>query len=143
MTTEDVAEALEDWAASLVTGLTAHHEAPDDLTEDFPIALCEVKTTRRAATDPEFPQRGYEQSAVQVWVADLLLLVAPEAGATEQLYEIVDALAEGLRDRTLGGRVQFASPFFDADFERVTEYPSGTVAKTAALTVTVGEETPG
>jgi len=146
MRTAEVAEAIEEWAASVVDGLNTVATQPEQLSQALPLVICEVtqKVRRNAG---EMPKLQYQQTAVRRWTATLLLLVAPVDPwtASAQLYDMVDDLETALvRDPTLGQRVPLATTDFDASFQPPeVEHDDGTVARAATMTLTIGEQVGG
>lgn len=142
MTTIEIAAALEAWAAE-TTGANAYDHPPEQLDKALPLVACEIQRAGRVGDDRQLPERAYQQHDLRVWRADLILLVAPDPAwtASQALYQMVDDLAAALAaDRTLGGRVEVASPMWEASFDPPeVEYPDGTVARQATFSIVVGE----
>lgn len=141
--TNAIVDAVEAWAAA-VANLNTIERNPEELTFPLPLAFAEVKRKRKVATEADLDRatKGYQQTALRAWSVDLTVLVKPDPDATAygELNDLVDTITEDLaRNRTLGQRVETASPFYDVEFVGEVEHPSGTVARAAVITMTVGE----
>lgn len=144
LTTEQLATALESWAAETL-GINTVEHAPTRLSDVLPLVICEVKTDRRADRDDQLPGVAtYQQTYVRARRADLLLMVSPDDSwaATQILYGYVDDLASALLEPTLGGRVHTASPYYEASYDPPeVQYADGTTARAATFSITIGEFT--
>lgn len=153
MDTKDVALACEQWAAA-TAAFNSYEHAPRELLEALPLVVSEVKGDRvvEAAAAQGMGQLAYQQTYMRVWSVELLLLVQPGNTpeetwtATQTLSVAVDKLGAALRgpDKTLGGRVDVASPLYEASYDPPeVEYADGTVARAATFRMNVGELTGG
>lgn len=145
LTTEQLATAMEAWAAE-VLGINTVEHAPTNLLEVLPLVICEIKRDTRANSDADLPTvPGYQQTYVRARRAELLLMYNPENSwtATQALYSYVDDLGQAvLDDITLGGRVHRASPFYEASYDPPeVQYADGTTARAAVFAITIGELT--
>jgi hypothetical protein len=145
-TTPDIRNAVEAWADATVPALNTYDTTPEDIGQAMPIVMAQVQRDRFVESERQLPRsiQQYQQTGIRVWVVELTLLVTadpPEAAETE-LNDYVDLLtADLIRNRTLGGRVEVSSPFYDANYPGEYEHPSGVVARAAVLQLTVGEQT--
>lgn len=146
MTTQEVAEAIELWAKEQIGELSTWPSNPEDLAAALPIAYAEAQRKRKNRTGSgEFDSaiQNYQQTSLVIWEFGLTLLVTPDPNdeASSTLNSYVDLLTEDLgRNPTLGQRVSVASPYYDVAWQGEVEHPSGTVARAAVITMTIGEE---
>jgi hypothetical protein len=147
MTTEEVAQAAEAWAVSVITGLNSYEHAPRNLLQAMPLVLAEVQRKSHQQLDVSegaFQQHKFQQTSINVWEIDLLFLVNPADSwtASQTLYNMTDTLGLALNaDPTLGQRVSFASEDYEVRFDPPEfEYADGTIARAATMTITVGEQ---
>jgi hypothetical protein len=147
MTTNEIAAAIEAWAVSVVPELNSYDHAPRSLLQALPLVLCEVQRKQHqelATTESNFQQYKFQQTSVNIWSADLLVLIDPSNSwtASQTLYEMTDTLGGAIvRDPTLGQRVGFASRDFDVSFDPPEfEYADGTIARVATMSIVVGEQ---
>jgi hypothetical protein len=113
----------------------------------MPIVLSEVKRKQHqelTTTESGFQQYQFQQTSVNVWTVDLLILVDPTDpwNASQVLYNYTDTLGDALhKDLTLGGRVGFCSGDYEVSFDPPEfEYADGTIARAATLSIVVGEQ---
>jgi hypothetical protein len=143
MTTEEVARALEEWAAGAANLTSSFDYPPEDLSKSMPLVIAEIQRKQRSQVPEGFRAQGYQQATIRVWTAELTLLVSPDPAwtASRNLYNLVDMLEESLyADSTLGGRIGFADKNYDASFDPPeVEFADGTSARQATFTLTVGE----
>lgn len=143
MTTKEVAQAVEEWAADAAGFTSSFSTPPVSLTEVMPLVIAEVQAKRRGAEATEFPARGFQQTSIRVWSVELTLLVSPDPSwtASHALYDAIDALEASLyKDESLGARVAFAQKAVDSGFEPPEiEFADGTVARQATFRIIVGE----
>lgn len=143
--TLDIRNAVEGWADATVPALNTYDTTPEDIGQAMPIAMAQVQRDRFAEAESQLPRsiQQYQQTGIRIWVVELTLLVTadpPDAAETE-LNGYVDTLtADLIRNRTLGGRVEVSSPFYDARYPGEYEHPSGVIARAAVIQVTVGEQ---
>jgi len=147
MTTEEVAKAMEAWAAAVVPELNTYEHAPREIRKALPLVLAEVqrKRKRKLGTDEaNFQQYQFQQTSVNVWTVDLLIMVDPVDSwtASQVLYDMTDRLGDALgKDPTLDQRVSFASEDYEVSFDPPEfEYADGTIARVATFTATVGHQ---
>lgn len=144
MDTNELALAVEAWAAEASDDLNSYEHAPNELAKAMPLVLAEIKTDTVA-------EGKYEQAYMRVRGYELLFMVQPgetpdETWAASQLLSgYIDTLGERLRlDPTLGGRVEVASPLYSASYDPAEmEYADGTVARVVTMRIDVGETTGG
>jgi hypothetical protein len=143
MTTEEVARALEEWAAEAASLTSSFDYPPEELSKALPLVIAEVKRKQRQQAPQQFQQQTYQQATVRVWTAEVVLLVSPDPAwtASRSLYTLVDTLESALYvDPTLGDRVGFADKTIDASFDPPEiEFSDGTVCRQATFNMTVGE----
>lgn len=141
--TTELMQALEGWATDAIPGMQTFPDDPTSLDKPFPLVVADAKRERVVSSEPGGFQQ-YEQTRLRIWSVELWLMVDPEEAwvAQQELYDYVEKLGLAMRrDKTLGGRVQFASPEYDASYEpSEVEYPDGTVARAATFRITVGEQ---
>lgn len=145
MNTKDLMSALEAWATATVPELGSYDHAPEQIDQALPLVIAEP--TRDAVVQGEreggmFSQM--QQRKARVWQCRLLLMVSPDPPwtASQALYDMVDTLGAALRrDGTLGQRVPYALPEYQADYEPAeVEWPDGSVARTVRFSLTVAEQ---
>jgi hypothetical protein len=141
--TVDIATRLEEWVSVHTNPVVnTFPDNPEDLDKTLPVVVCDIQRKRKVPSDQAFSSYEHQQHDLRIWVARLTILVKPEPSweQTQLLYKYVDQLDIALgKDRTLGGRVKFASPEVDAEFPGEVEHPSGLVAIAAFFQSTVGE----
>jgi hypothetical protein len=142
-----VAQAVEAWAKAIVPELNTYDFAPRSLLQALPLALAEVqrKTHQElSTTEPNFQKYKFQQTSVDVWSVDLLILIDPSDAwaASQTLYTMTDTLGAAMdKDVTLGNRVGFASKDYDVSFDPPEfEYSDGTIARVATMSITVGQQ---
>jgi hypothetical protein len=147
MTTEQIAQAVEAWAASVVPDLHHYDYAPRNLLKALPLVLAEVqrKTHQELnVSESGFQQYKFQQTSVNAWSVSLLFLVDPSDAwtASQVLYQMTDTLGDALdSDPTLGQRVGFASRDYEVSFDPPEfEYADGTIARAATMSIVVGEQ---
>lgn len=138
-----VAQGVEAWAASVVPALNTYDSPPEELDSALPLAIAEVVNDNVSSGDSKLPGMGaYQQTSLRFWEIDLVLLVTPEPRwtASHVLYGYVDELGKSLRkDPRLGGRVQAASPYYNASYDPPeVEYQDGTIARQVTIRLVVG-----
>lgn len=143
--TKDIRLAIEAWADSVVPELNTFESPPEDLAAAFPLAVASNVRQKLVEREGQLPgaMQQYQQLGLTVWSMELFILVDPDpATADDALDAIVDQLAQALgRQRTLGGRVQIASPFYETDKPGEMTHPSGVVGRVATFRFIVGEAT--
>ncbi len=138
--TKVIAERIELWAAA-TAGVNTFPENEQALDEALPFVICDVRERRRTPSG-ETGFQQYEQTALRIWTVRLMVMVAPNPDhqRTLELYDLTDELERSLvRDPTLGGRVESASPQVQVEFPGEVDHPSGMVAKSAFMSIVVGE----
>lgn len=146
-TTTEIAQAMEDWATSVIPDLNAYEHAPRSLLKAMPLVIAEVQRKQHqelTTTQGDFQQYKFQQTSVNVWNVNLLLLVDPADAwtASQTLYDMTDTLGSEIeKDMTLGQRVGFASKDYEVSFDPPEfEYADGTIARVATMSIVVGEQ---
>lgn len=147
MTTNEIAQAVEAWAAGVIPDLHTYDHAPRNLLQAMPLVLSEVQRKSHQelnVTESNFQQYQFQQTAVSLWNVDLLFLVDPADAwtASQILYQMTDTLGDAIsKDPTLGQRVSFASGDYEVSFDPPEfEYADGTIARVATMSIVVGEQ---
>jgi len=147
ITTEQVAQAVEAWAASVIPGLNHYDHAPRSLLQAMPLVLAEVqKKTHQelSVNEATFQQYQFQQTSVTIWNVMLMFLVDPSDAwtASQILYEMTDTIGDAITtDPTLGQRVSFTSGDYEVSFDPPEfEYADGTIARAATMSIVVGEQ---
>lgn len=147
MTTEQIAAAVEAWAASVIPDLNTYDHAPRNLLQAMPLVLAEVQRKQHQelnVTESNFQQYHFQQTSVDIWSVDLIILVDPSDSwtASQTLYQMTDTLGNALNsDPTLGQRISFASGDYEISFDPPEfEYADGTIARVATMSIVVGEQ---
>jgi hypothetical protein len=142
-----IAQAIEAWAVSVIPGLHSYDHAPRSLLKALPLVLAEVASKQHrelTVADTNFQQYKFQQTTVDTWAVNLLLLVDPSDAwnASQTLYTMTDSLGDAIdKDPTLGGRVKFASKDHQVSFDPPEfEYADGTIARAATLSIVVGQQ---
>lgn len=152
MTTQEVAEAVEEWVVDLISDLedkTYDYHASKK-SKPFPDAAIEVDEMRQGATPGEVgmpevlgAQNGWEQVIFRSWTVRILLMVdsEPPATAEETIRGYADTLVDGLvASRTMGDRVMWTSYSTNVSYTPpFVEYEDGARGRLATVEVTVGE----
>jgi hypothetical protein len=148
MTSEEVAQALLEWALEAVPSLEGGYAylpaQKDQQLPDVVVDVAEVEVARQLA---EFPMSALQQTWLHAFRCELSFMVSnddPESAA--QSLRAVEALttASLMRDGTLGGRVDFISPYFSYDFTPpFVEYADGTRGREMVMRMSVGEPIEG
>lgn len=153
MDATEITKALVGWAVETCPDLNSvyDHEA-SSITNALPIAMAAVSDERDAneasGLGLEVADLGIQQAVLHVTNASLEFLVPPddERGASERLQGFVAALAGAIRAEmrtgqiTLGGRVDFCSPFWQAGYEPpFVIFDDGNKARRASFTVALAE----
>jgi hypothetical protein len=148
MDANEIADALVEWALETCPDLNGSYDHdPDSKTQPLPDVAAVVGGEGDSQSDPtlglEIADFGLQETTLHTTRASLVLMVDPGDGAeaTEQLQGFVSALAATLRaDRTLGGRVRAASPFWQASYEPpFVEFDDGTKGRVATFSLAVAE----
>lgn len=146
-TTILIAKAVEDWAVSVIPSLNSYDYAPRSLSQALPLVLSEVKRKQHqelTTTESGFQQYQFQQTSVNLWNVDLMILVDPSDpwSASQILYAMTDTLGDALaKDLSLGRRVSFASGDYDVSFDPPEfEYADGTIARVATMSIVVGNQ---
>lgn len=147
MRTKDLATLLEAWASETVPALNTEPMQPEAISQALPLVICEITAKRRRKAGETGTKLQFQQTAVRVWSASLLIMVSPDPAwtASQALYDMVDDLEIAVaRDGTLGGRVSYAESDIDASFTPPeVEHQDGTVARAATFRLTVAEQVGG
>lgn len=148
MTSQEVAEAVLEWAQAAVPVLEGGYDylpsQKDQLLPDVVVDVAEVEVTRQSA---EFPMSQIQQAWLHIFRCELSFMVEntdPQAAA--QSLRAMEALttASLMQDGTLGGRVDFVSPYFSYDFTPpFVEYADGTRGREMVMRMSVGEPVTG
>lgn len=139
MTTQEIAEGLEAWAAD-VSEVNAYPNEPPNYHAAMPIVAARIVLDREANVSPDFPDEEYEQTNVQAVEVELAILVDPEPEWTsdQALYAIVDDLKTALKsDPTLGQRVDRASKEYEVNYDGEVQTADGTRANMARFTIAI------
>ena len=153
MDATEAAKALTEWAAATCPDLNnAYDYDPSSIQHALPVAVAGISDEEDTASEPrlgiEVSDVGIEQAALHVmrFTIELLVKDTPADAAAEQLEGFVGSLAAALRaerdtgEITLGGRVQAASPFWQASYEPpFVEFDDGTKARRASFSLALAE----
>lgn len=156
MDATEAAKALTAWAAEVCPDLNnAYDHDVNRIQHALPVALAAIGDEEDTSSEPrlgiEVSDVGLEQATLHVMRFTLELLVSDvpaDAAAAEQLEGFVAALAGAIRaerdtgEITLGGRVEAASPFWQASYEPpFVEFDDGTKARRASFSLALAELT--
>jgi hypothetical protein len=148
LSSQEVAEAVVEWAREQLPELNDGHPHPISESGDLPDVVAAVAHIRSVPGEPEkFPFAMLEQTWLKVYDIELSIMVEQEQGnegekaAQQQLEAFAETLlGSTLADATLGERVPMVSPFLEADFsEPFRERSDGLRGRTMFMTLTVGE----
>ena len=148
MTSEEVAQAVKEWALETVPALNGGYAylpaQKDQQLPDVVVDVAEVQVARQMA---EFPMSQIQQFWIHAFRCEVSFMVGnenPEAAAQELRAAEALATASLMRDGTLGGRVDFISPYFSFDFTPpFVEYADGTRGREMVMRLSVGEPIEG
>lgn len=148
--TQDIAVAVRDWLADVNPEVIGKYEfAPPGKDQGLPDVAVEVRhESVQLDSDPRLPQvPDVQQAVLRVYEVEASFMVdqgvvtqdAADAGA--MLRRFVDQTVIALHgDTTLGGRVQYASPLVEADFEpKFVRYEDGTRGRMVRVDLVIGE----
>lgn len=139
ISTKEIAESLELWAAQ-VSAVSAYPHEPPSYISAMPIVAARIVSDREAEITAEFPNEDYQQTNIQALSVELAILVNPEPEWTsdQALYDIVDDLKAALKtDPTLGERVDRASREYEVNYDGEVQTADGTRANMARFTIAV------
>ncbi len=148
MTQDELVAAVVEWVVDVcpaVEGNTYAYTAASKV-HGLPDVMVDVAWAGIVRDDPDFPLGDLQQAALAITRLTLNFMVAvPDVeadheAATSTLRGFYDALlASVLADHTLGGRVQMASPFIEADYDPQFVDYSGTVGRQSVVQLAVAE----
>lgn len=144
MNAQHVSESVVAWVRETIPELVSGYPFIPTMAEGaLPDVVAEVEREAVLPEDPRFPQLRIQQVWIHVFDVGVSLMVdnSDPASAAETLRGYAEALtASLLRDVTLGGRVDFSSPFFDFDYTGpFVERPDGVRGRELTMTMAVGE----
>lgn len=142
MTTQEVAEAVEDWAADTAS-LNTFPSEPSSWQGAFPLAAGRVVDDQQFRDNTDHSEHVYQQTMLQVFTVELAVLVEPDPAWTsdQALYAIMDLLKASLnQDNSLGERVEAASPLYQIVYDGEAEMEDGTRANLARMTISLSQK---
>lgn len=153
MDATEAAKSVTEWAVATCPELSnAYDHNPNRIQHALPVALAGASDEGDTPADPqlgiEVAEIGLEQATVHVLRFTIELMVEPDPAdtAAEQLEGFVAALAAAIRaerdsgEVTLGGRVDAASPYWQAAYEPpFVEFDDGVTARRATFSLAVAE----
>lgn len=156
MTTEQIAEALRDWARATLPALQAGTAFLAATRHQLPDVQVDVQTKQRLiGPDDRFPFTELQQVNLIVWDAELQFMVETQDDPTDntaeaeqkQLWGFADAADDAIiADPQLGGVLAddcIASPLTAWDFASpFVQYDDGTRGRMALLSIAVAQIVP-
>lgn len=150
MTSEQVAEAVVEWARAEIPALKAGYPYPPGITDTLPDVSAVVQEIRTTPGDPEnFPLAGLEQTWLKVWTVEVNVALEQGEGAEGEkvAHQTLEGWAETLvgstlADVTLGGRLTsaVASPRLTVDLgEPYDSRTDGIRVREMPITMAVAE----
>lgn len=151
MNATEISKAVVDWATEVCPEINSVYDLDvASIGHSLPVALASVIEEGDSASRPdlglEISDLSIDQAVLHTAAVSIEFLVDHDDEASDKLEGFIGALAAAIRaerdsgEITLAGRVEGASPFWQAGYEPpLLEFDDTTFARRAAFQLTVAE----